>query len=110
MPLSIWVSLLFVTVVSAGGLALVALRGLELWRTFKAFGRALEQAVGAVMSAAERLAASTERVGAAPQRPEPALARLRRDLERAAAPRAAMPDVRASPGRLTASSPRQRAA
>jgi hypothetical protein len=102
MPLYIWLSLLLVVVVSVGGLALLAVRGLELWRTFKAFGRALEQAVGAVMSSAERLADSTERASAAPQRLEPALARLRGDLARAAVLRAAIQDVRDSLGRLTA--------
>jgi hypothetical protein len=102
MPLSIWLSLLLVAVATVGGLALVGLRGLELWRTFKAFGRALEQTIAAVMSSVDRLAASTERASAAPERLEPALARLRGDLARAAVLRAAIQDVQASLGRLTA--------
>ncbi|MHB8643952.1 MAG: hypothetical protein ACYDA3_13820 [Gaiellaceae bacterium] len=102
MPLYTWLALLLVIVACVVGLALVAVRGLELWRTFKAFGRALEQAIGAVMSSVERLAASTERASAAPQRLEPVIARLQSDLARAAVLRAAMQDVRDSLGRLTA--------
>jgi hypothetical protein len=107
MALLLWVSVALVVVATVCGLAFLALRGLQLWRTFKAFRRALKETTAALTGSLERLAAAGERAAAAPERLEPSLARLRVSLAHAAILRSAVQDVQDSLGRLTAVYPRK---
>ena len=107
MTLLLWVLLSLVLLAILGGLAFLALRGLQLWRSFKVFGRALDDTTSALTRSLERLGPSAERASAAPERLEPSLARLRVSLARAAILRSAVQDVQDSLGRLTAVYPRK---
>src|SRR2546430_1299187 len=82
MALLLWVLLALVLLAILGGLAFLALRGLQLWRSFKTFGRALDDTTTALTRSLERLGPSAERASAAPERLEAEPARLRVSLAR----------------------------
>jgi hypothetical protein len=93
--------------VTLAGIGFIAVRGLQLWRTFKAFGRALDDTTSALTRSLERLGTASAGASAAPERLDPSLARLRVSLARLAVLRSAIQDVQDSVGRLTAVYPRK---
>jgi|SRR5579872_850581 len=100
--MAVWASLFFLVAAFVLGLLYVALRGLALWRAFKAFRRALTETLARVSAAAERLAAASEHASAAPERLQPSVERLRVSLSRLAVLRAAIDDVQDAVGSVAA--------
>ena len=107
MPLYAWIALLFVVAATALGALHVFRHARALWRTFKAFGGAVDETVRGVEASVERLTASSAGLGSGLPRLEAHTARLRTDLARFAVLRAALQDVRDSFGRILAVYPRK---
>ena len=107
MPLYVWLALLLVVGATVGGTALLVVRALALWRTFKGFGRALGETLARLDASTARLAHGAENIGSDLPRLDGRMARLRTDLARFAVLRAAAQDVRDSFGRILAVYPRK---
>jgi hypothetical protein len=107
MPLYVWLALLVLLAATVGGIGVIVARGLSLWRTFKAFGRALDATVTGVVASMNRMEARSATLGAELPRLETAAARLRADLARFAVLRQAVQDARDSFAWILAVYPRK---
>jgi hypothetical protein len=86
---TIWIAVLVLVLCVAGGIALVVVRGIALWRQFKRTGRTLGSELSRISSASaeiegqlQRAADATERLRAAQERL--AVSRAKLDVQRAA--------------------------
>jgi hypothetical protein len=107
MPLYVWLALLVVVLASVAGIALLVTRALSLWRTFKAFGRAVDETLRGVESALGRFTDKSATLGSDLPRLEAHVARLRADLARLTVLRSAVQDARDAFGRILAVYPRK---
>jgi hypothetical protein len=107
MPLHVWLALLLLVAAALGGAALIAVRALALWQTFKTFGRAVDETVHALEASAAKLTESSATLGSALPRLEASTSRLGSDLARLAVLRAAVQDARDSFGWILAVYPRK---
>jgi hypothetical protein len=107
MPLYVWIALILLLAATLWGIGVIVTHALSLWRTFKAFGRALDETVRGVETSAARLAATSETIGSDLPQLQARLARLRGDLARLAILRAAVKDARDSFGWILAVYPRK---
>ena len=107
MTIGLWTGVFVVAISAAGGIALIFSRALELWRTFKAFGRATEETVAGVVVCLDRLEAKSATLGSDLPRLEATFARLQADLAQLAVLRQAVQDARDSFGWILAVYPRK---
>jgi hypothetical protein len=103
----VWASLALCIVLSTLGLVIAFRHGLVLFRDVKRSGPAFASGLDHVARSAEQTATRAAVAGAAVERVEPSLARLRVSLARLAVLRAAVDDVQAVVGRATALYPRK---
>jgi hypothetical protein len=107
MPLYVWIALLLLVAATVWGVATLVTRGLSFWRTFKTFGRALDETARGVEASAARLAATSETFGSDLPKVQARVARLRGDLARLAVLRATVKDAQDSFGWILAVYPRK---
>ncbi len=107
MPLYVWFALLLVVGATIGGIALIVTRALALWRTFKAFGRAVDDTVRGLEASLARLTEKSATLGSDLPRLEGRVAGLSGDLARLTVLRAAVQDARDSFGWILAVYPRK---
>jgi hypothetical protein len=107
MPLYVWIALLVLVVATLWGIGVIVTHGLSFWRTFKAFGRAADEALRGLEASAAQLTKNTETFGSELPRLEAKLARLRADVARLAVLSAAVKDARESFGWILAVYPRK---
>lgn len=101
MSLLFWFSLLFVGVVAIGGVVLVVVRAIDLYRATRSFGRVLAAGTQRILTTAESLeqratAASGERLAAATERLEGSTSTARILLREARRVQAKVAGVRSS--------------
>jgi hypothetical protein len=107
MPLYVWIALLLLLAATLWGIGVIVTHALSFWRTFKAFGRALDETVRGVEASADRLATTSETLGSGLPNLQASLAHLRSDLARLAVLRQAVQDARESFGWILAVYPRK---
>ena len=107
MTIALWTGILVVAIAAVGGIAYIATRALELWRTFKAFGRATNETVASLTASLGRMEAKTSALGSDLPRLEAATARLQADLARIAVLRQALQEAQESFGWILAVYPRK---
>jgi hypothetical protein len=107
MPLYVWIALLVLLAATAWGVTYIVARALSLWRTFKAFGRAISATVAAVVASLDRMESKSATLGSDLPRLEAKAARLRADLARLAVLRQAVQDARDSFAWILAVYPRK---
>ena len=107
MPIGVWLSLAFLIVVSTLSLVSLFRAGIRLWRTFRSFGRQVDDTMAAVAASAERLASSSAGAGVDAPRLATANERLRVTLARLGVLRAAVQDVQHSLAAVAAYYPRK---
>jgi hypothetical protein len=107
MPLYVWIALLLLVAATLVGIGVVGTHALSFWRTFKAFGRAMDETLRGLEASAARLTESTATFGSGMPRLEAQLARLRADLARLAVLRTAVKEARESFGWILAVYPRK---
>jgi len=107
MPLVVWVSVAFFTLIATLSLLSLFRAGLRLWRSFRGFGKAVDGAVGDLTESTTRLAAAADALGDGVPRLHAAGERLRVTLARHAVLRAAAQDVQVAVASVTAFYPRK---
>jgi Flp pilus assembly protein TadB len=107
MPLLVWIALFVLLFALTVGSVHVFLRLRRFWRTFQAFGSALDGLLRELTGSLDRLARNTDSFASSTPRLEASLAKLRHSLARAEVLRAAVQDVQHSFARLTAVYPRK---
>jgi hypothetical protein len=107
MPLYVWIALILLLAATLWGIGVIVSRALSFWRTFKAFGRALDETLRGIETSAARLAATSETFGSDVPNVQARTARLQGDLARLAVLRAAVTDARDSFGWILAVYPRK---
>ena len=101
-----WLSLAFLLAVTIASSILVTLRGLAAFREFKRLGRTLGEGLERIERSSAQIERHLERAAQSGSALDASLGRLRSSRERLAVLTAAVADVRASLGRLTAVVPR----
>jgi hypothetical protein len=100
-------SLLFLVVAVVGSGAVLGLRGLRLYRTLKAFGRAATETVGAVTEAAGRVEANAGGLSGHAERLTVAAEHLQSSVVRLAVLRGAAAEVKRSVDGVRGAVPRK---
>lgn len=107
MPLYVWIALFVLVAATLWGIGIVVTRALSLWRTFKAFGRAIDASVTGIVASLDSMEAKSATLGSDLPRLEATVARLRADLARFAVLRQAVQDARDSFAWILAVYPRK---
>ena len=107
MTIALWIGVLVVVIAAIAGIAYIVVRALELWRTFKAFGRALNETVSGLVASLNRLETKSATLGSDVPRLQATTARLQSDLTRLAVLRQAVQDARDAFGWILAVYPRK---
>lgn len=107
MPLYVWIALVLLVAAMVWSGVHVFTRALAFWRTFKAFGRSMDETLRGLEASAARLTDNTATFGSDLPKLEAKLARLRADLARLAVLRTAVTDARESLGWILAVYPRK---
>jgi hypothetical protein len=102
-----WLALAIAVVAVVGSLVFATLRGLALFRSFKRLSRELGHSVDRIAGSAAGIERHLELAAESGSRLDASLARLRGSRARLSVLTAAIADVRASLGRITAVVPRK---
>jgi hypothetical protein len=103
-----WLSLAFLIGVTIASSIFLTLRGLAAFRAFKQLGRSLGDGLEQIERSSAQIERHLERASRSGSALEASLTRLHGSRERLAVLTAALADVRASLGRLTAVVPRSK--
>jgi hypothetical protein len=76
MPLAVWIALAVFLVATSAGAAYGVIRGFQAWQTFRAAGRALEEAVNDLLDRLTRVEQRAAALGSSAPRVQDALGRL----------------------------------
>jgi len=104
----LWLSLAFLILVTIASSAFVTLRGLAAFRAYKQLTRAVGNDLHGIARSSAEIERHLERAARSGSALEASLAHLRSSRERLAVSTAAISDVRAALGRITAVMPRSK--
>jgi hypothetical protein len=107
MPLYVWLALVLLIAATLWGIGVIVTNALSVWRTFKAFGRAMDETLRGLEASAARLSENGANLGSGMPTLEAKLDRLRADLARFAVLRVAVKETRESFGWILAVYPRK---